>query len=286
MAGASPENPQPVELDVPNRDASKPGAATRLFLHEITRQEAASRAADALVVLPVGATEQHGPHLPLGTDFLIVENITRAAAQEARRGIDILVAPTVQVGASHHHLPFGGTISLATECYYGALSDMVESLILSGFRRVFILNGHGGNHELIQLVARDLSLRHACNLGAASYWDLARETLAEREPNLRGHFPGHAGEFETSLIMALRPELVAAPLPHRTAEELVHAAIEPAPFRVERHGFWKSIDGFTDSPDLADPELGQRLLEVIVPTVADVFVRFARLPLVGEATRV
>ena len=270
---------------MPNRDASKPGDANRILLHEITRQDAASRAADALVVLPVGATEQHGPHLPLGTDFLIVEHITRAAARAARRGIDVLVAPTVQVGSSHHHLPFGGTISLATEHYYSALSDMVESLIQSGFRRIFILNGHGGNHELIQLVARDLALKHACNLGAASYWDLAREALAQREPDLSGHLPGHAGEFETSLIMALRPELVAAPLPHRTAEELTRAAILPAPFRAERHGFWKSIDGFTDSPDLADPELGQRLLEVIVPTVANVFVHFARMPLVGEATQ-
>ena len=160
-----------------NLAASESGAVPRLLLHEITRQETASRATNALVVLPVGATEQHGPHLPLGTDFLIVEHITRAAAQEARRSIDVLVAPTLPFGSSHHHLPFGGTISLSTERYYGALIDMTESLIESGFRRVFILNGHGGNHEIIQLVARDLSLKHAVNLGAASYWDLAREAL-------------------------------------------------------------------------------------------------------------
>ena len=144
-----------------------------------TREEAARRAPDALVVLPVGATEQHGPHLPLGTDFLIVEHVTRAAAQEARASIDVLVAPTFQTGSSHHHLPFGGTISLSTERYYGALRDMTESLIQSGFRRIFIVNGHGGNHELIELVVRDLALSHACNLAAASYWDLAREPLAE-----------------------------------------------------------------------------------------------------------
>jgi creatinine amidohydrolase len=277
---------QPVESDVADREASKPGVATRFLLHEITRQDAASRAADALVVLPVGATEQHGPHLPLGTDFLIVEHVARAAAQEVRRSVDILVTPTFQVGSSHHHLSFGGTISLATERYYGALSDMTESLIQSQFRRIFILNGHGGNHEIIQLAARDLALRHACNLGAASYWDLARKALAKHEPDLLGHFPGHAGNFETSLIMALHPDLVGDPRPHRTAEELARTAILPSPYRAERHGFWQSIDGFTDSPDLASPELGQRLLEVIVPAVADTFVHFARLPLVAGTDQI
>src|SRR5215212_143812 len=187
-----------------------PSESPRFLLHEITRGEAARRAPGALVVLPVGATEQHGPHLPLGTDFLIVEHVTRAAAHEARASVDVLVAPTFQTGSSHHHLPFGATISLSTERYYGALRDMTESLIQSGFRHIFIVNGHGGNHELIQLVVRDVALSHPCNLAAASYWDLAREPLAAGASDLRERLPGHAGVFETSLIMALRPELVAS----------------------------------------------------------------------------
>jgi creatinine amidohydrolase len=271
---------------VTNRDASEPGQPARLLLHEITRQEAAQRAANALVVLPVGAAEQHGPHLPLGTDFLIVEHITRAAAQEARVRVDVLAAPTFHIGSSHHHLPFGGTISLSTERYYGALSDMTESLIKSGFRRIFILNGHGGNHEIIQLVARDLALKHQVNIGAASYWDLAGETLAEHKPDLRGRLPGHAGAFETSLIMALHPDLVIKPLPHRAAEELARTTIPPSPFRAERHGFWQGIDGFTDSPDQASAERGQRLLEIIVAAVAAALVRFAHLPLIGDDPQV
>ncbi|MBW3634329.1 MAG: creatininase family protein [Chloroflexi bacterium] len=266
------------------RNADESRDATPFLLHEITRRQAAARAANALVVLPVGATEQHGPHLPLGTDYLIVEHITREAAREARQWVDVLVAPTLHVGSSHHHLPFGGTISLATERYYGALCDMVESLVESGFRRIFILNGHGGNHEIIQLVARDLALKHPVNLGAASYWDLAREVVAEREPDLHGRFPGHAGVFETSLIMALRPDLVDEPRPHRTEEELARTIIPTDQFRAERHGFWLSIDGYTDSPDLASAELGRRLLGGIVPAVAGALVHFAHLPLVGGET--
>jgi creatinine amidohydrolase len=259
-----------------------PSVSPRVLLHEINRTEAAQRAPSALAVLPVGATEQHGPHLPLGTDFLIVEHVTRAAAQEARASVDVLVAPTFQTGSSHHHLPFGGTISLSTERYYGALRDMTESLIQSGFRRIFIVNGHGGNHELVELVVRDLALSHACNLAAASYWNLAREPLAERLPDLHQRLPGHAGAFETSLIMALHPELVASPLPHRTEEDQERTTVLPAPFRAERHGFWQSIDGYTDSPDHASAERGQRLLEIIVAAVAAALVRFAEMPLVGD----
>ena len=264
-----------------SRDARETRDATPFLLREITRREATARAATSLVVLPVGATEQHGPHLPLGTDFLIVEHITLEAAREARSTVDVLVAPTLHVGSSHHHLPFGGTISLSTERYYGALSDMVESLIESGFRRIFILNGHGGNHEIIQLVARDLALKHPVNLGAASYWDLAREAVAKREPDLHGRFPGHAGVFETSVVMALRPDLVVEPRPHRTAEELARTIVPQDQFRAERYGFWLSIDGYTDSPDLASPEWGRRLLAVIVPAVTGALVRFAQLPLVA-----
>lgn len=263
--------------------ATGSGDSGRFLLHELTREESAARAGEVLVVVPVGATEQHGPHLPLGTDFLIVEHVARAAAQSARSGgrLDVVVAPTFPFGSSHHHLPFGGTVSLATERYYGALRDMAASLIRSGFRRIFIVNGHGGNQDLMELVARDLALEHPVNLAAASYWDLARETVVG-SGLLNAMLPGHAGVFETSLILALRPELVAQPLPHRDDAELARVAIPHTSFRAERAGFWEDIDGFTDSPDEASAELGQRLLALIVPPVAEAFAAFARLPLVDR----
>jgi creatinine amidohydrolase len=258
------------------------GSGNGLLLHEITRVEAAERAPGALAVLPVGATEQHGPHLPLGTDLFAVEHIARVAAREARREIDVLVTPTLPFGSSHHHFPFGGTISLSTERYYSAMADMVESLIVDGFRRVFVLNGHGGNHELIQLVARDLALRHPVNIGAASYWELARAACLESDPDLGVNLPGHAGLFETSLIMALRPDLVRAPIPERSDAERERARVPTTPFRAERAGWWVGLDGFTDGPHLASAERGERLLGIIVPAVADAFVQFARMPLLAS----
>ena len=125
-----------------------------ILLHELTREKARELAPHTLLVLPVGAVEQHGPHLPVGTDYLTVEHVARGAAEQAQKAISVLVAPTLPFGSSHHHLSFGGTLSLATETYYRVLADLGESMIVSGFRSLVLINGHGGNHELIQLVAR------------------------------------------------------------------------------------------------------------------------------------
>src|SRR5262245_57960406 len=156
----------------------------RTLFEELTREELRSIAPDALVILPVGAVEQHGPHLPVGTDYFVVERIARAAATELAKDIPALVAPTMPFGSSHHHFPFGGTLSLSTETYYRVLYDLAESLIVDGFRRIFMLNGHGGNHELIQLVARDLALKHAAHLAAASYWTIAWDALVAAQAHI------------------------------------------------------------------------------------------------------
>lgn len=251
-----------------------------LLFNEITRVECAERAPGALAVVPVAATEQHGPHLPLGTDTFLVETVARQAAAQAASEIDVLVTPTLAVGSSHHHFPFGGTLSLESETYYRTVRDIVVSLIRDGFSRVFVINGHGGNHELIQVVVRDLALEHRANLAAASYWDLAREALAAQAPDVTGRLPGHAGYFETAMLMAVRPDLVRTPLPQRSAEEIARAAVPGTPYRLERFGHWASIGGHTDSPLDATPEVGQRLLGIVVPPVAATFVEFARLPLI------
>jgi creatinine amidohydrolase len=180
------------------------------------------------------------------------------------------VAPTLPFGSSHHHLPFGGTMSLATETYYATVRDLVASLIGGGFRRVLVVNGHGGNHELLQVVVRDLALRYPVNLAALSYWLPAADALASLHAELPGRFPGHAGAFETSLILALRPELVRLPLPERESREIAALPTQPAGWRLERHGTWQAIDGFTDSPALADAERGRASFDVIVQALAAV----------------
>ena len=243
-----------------------------LLLEELTRDEARAQAVDALIVVPVGATEQHGPHLPVGVDAFTVTHIARTAATEAAQHVPVIVAPTLAFGSSHHHLPFGGTMSLGTETYYRVLVDLLESLIAGGFRRMFVLNGHGGNNELIQLAARDLALKHRVNIAAASYWTIAADALVAAQATPTTELPGHSGEFETSLMLALRPDLVRDPRPDRP--DAPPAVVRPAAYRAELHGAWQAIAGFTDRPALARAEQGQRYLDAIVGQVALAFVEF------------
>jgi creatinine amidohydrolase len=245
-----------------------------LLFEENTRAELRALAPQALVVLPVGATEQHGPHLPVGTDRFTAEYVARAAAERASAQIPVLVAPTLPFGSSQHHLPFGGTLSLGTETYYRVLCDLCESLIMSGFRRIFILNGHGGNNELIQLAVRDMAFKHNAQLAAAAYWTIAWEALVAEEAHQHAGLPGHAGAFESSLVLALRPELVREPRPHRDNPPDTDTRNFNAPYRAEQHGAWQRMNGYTDSPDQADAERGQRYLEAIVQAVAAALIEF------------
>lgn len=246
----------------------------RLLLQEITRTEARTRAAETLLVWPVGAVEQHGPHLPVGTDYLTIEFLARNAAMKAATQIPVLVAPTLPFGSSHHHLPFGGTMSISTDGYYRVAYELAESLIISGFRKIFIVNGHGGNNELLQLITRDLGLKHPASLAAASYWTVAWDALVALDAHKPGRLPGHAGAFETSVMMALHPELVQEPRPHRDNVASTDPRSFYRPYRAEHHGSWQAIDGYSDSPDRGDAQRGKAYVAAIVDTLAAAMVEF------------
>lgn len=233
--------------------------ATYRLLQELTRTEAKQLGPDAVLVFPTGATEQHGPHMPVGTDHFAVEHVARAAAEHAAADVPVVVAPTLPFGSSHHHLPFGGTMSMSTDTYFRAVYDLCESLIIGAYKRILILNGHGGNHELVQLVARDLALKHPVHMAAASYWNIAWDALVAEDANGPGMLPGHAGYFETSLVMALRPELVREPRPHRDKVSGTDARGFRS-IRIESHNRWQAMDGFSDSPDRASAERGTAFL--------------------------
>jgi creatinine amidohydrolase len=248
----------------------------RLLFAEMTREQLRAAVPETTVVLPLGATEQHGPHLPAGTDFFTVEHLARAAAERASSEIAITVAPALPFGSSDHHLIFGATLSLRTETYYRVLTDLVRSLVTDGFRRIFLLNGHGGNHELAELAARDVSLELPARIAAASYWTIAWDALVAVQAHLGCRLPGHAGAFETSMMLSLRPELVASERPHRDYTEDTDPRSFHAPYRHERHNFWKEIDGYSDSPDRASAEVGHGYCEAIIDALAKTFVEFAK----------
>jgi creatinine amidohydrolase len=246
-----------------------------MLFHELTREELNARTASSIVLLPTGATEQHGPHLPTGTDTYAIEHIVRSAAARTADRVPVLVAPTLPFGCSPHHLQFGGTMSLSSQTYYAIIRDLVESLITAGFNRVLVINGHGGNHELIQLVVRDLALEYPVNLGAASYWQMSMPELLETGSPALGRTPGHAGNFETSLIMALQPDLVIEPRPSRNDDPSLIDQVElTSRLRIERHDAWQRFDGYTDSPANASAESGQTYLEAAITGVASAIAAF------------
>ena len=239
-----------------------------VFLNELTRDEVQAVAPQAIAVVPTAATEQHGPHLPIMTDSCIVAAVAERAAQAA--SVPVLVAPVVSYGISAHHFPFPGVMSLSTESFIGVLNDLGDSLARSGFRRVFILNGHGGNDEAIRLAARWIGRERKLICAAASYWTLAWSALADEGRVFdTGLLPGHAGGFETALMQALRPDLLEGttmPPPASTAIPRPEPAARPL---IVRPDAWEGMTGgYSDDPARATREAGERFLAIIAREVA------------------
>jgi creatinine amidohydrolase len=233
----------------------------------LTREEVAAIAPDALLVLPVGSTEQHGPHLATATDALLATAIAERAGAAAARPETILLAPTLAYGASAHHLPFGGTLSLGVATFQLVLADLLASAASAGVRRVFVLNGHGGNAAACVIAVAEASREHGLVAATAMASDLVDPQAID------GPLHGHAGSFETSLLLALDPGRVhvdrARPSPGGGARR------RPQGLVVAEPGRWQELDGFTDRPDEASAERGEQALAACVAAVAAAFEHLA-----------
>ncbi len=159
-----------------------------------------------VVLIPTGSLEQHGPALPLFTDTLLVTSVAEAVERELAS--QVLLTPTLWLGASGHHLRFSGTLSADFDPYEGAIESVVKSLLPHGFHKFYVLNGHGGNKEPNGRVVRVLKAAHPeVTFGNAAYYDFIEAKVAEV---LTGPLKQirHACEAETSLMMHLHPGLV------------------------------------------------------------------------------
>ncbi len=172
-----------------------------MIFNEMTRPELNVVDKNAIVVLPLGSTEQHGLHLPVNTDTKTVEAISREL--EHRLPDKVLLAPTNWLGHSPHHLEFGGTISLNYNIYSAMLIEIIECFRAMGYQKILMLNGHGGNGMPMSIAQQEMKLRDPkLMLCACNYWELARnEILSIREGGK--YAMGHACEMETSLYMFL-----------------------------------------------------------------------------------
>jgi creatinine amidohydrolase len=177
-----------------------------VLLSELTSPDVKKAIGDGkLVIIPVGSTEQHGPHLPLDTDIVNAFEISKRAAEN----VGALVAPPLYYGISPHWMNFPGTMSIDERTFVAAVTQICNSLTRHGFKKIVILNGHGGNRSAIETIAQNVAEANAgkCLIAAFSYWDVsAQEIDALRESPYGGM--GHACELETSLQLHLRSELV------------------------------------------------------------------------------
>lgn len=213
----------------------------------------------SLVVIPIAAVEQHGPHLPTGTDTILCTAV--AEAVESRLASEVVLTPTYWLGASAHHTRLGATFDCSLEKYITTLCELAGSMLDDGFVRVMFLNGHGGNVDPMRVAVRILQSQYAgCLLAAGSYWCVADELM---KTTLTGDhkFVGHACEFETSLMLHLRPELVDTSQ-LADAGELITDQIDGV--LLSRDMKQRTAQGFTGRPDLATADKGKQLLEGIV----------------------
>lgn len=224
-----------------------------------------------VTVIPTGSIEQHGPHLPLDTDAFLAGEVALAASRQARANGHVIVTPTVRYGSSEHHMAFPGTLTLQATTFRNQIREVCASVLHHGFRRVLIVNGHGGNTALLANVVQQLGFEHDGRFAFLNYWDAAQEVAEQIRESATGGM-GHAGEFETSLMMYLRPEQVREERIRREIVEPLYASQQLDLFmKGPLTAHWKthelSKSGVMGAPDLANPSKGKQLFEACVEGV-------------------
>jgi creatinine amidohydrolase len=162
-----------------------------------------------VAVLPLGATEQHGPHLPLSVDQCLVDGILAETLPRLPAGLPVLVLPTQQVGYSPEHAGFRGTLSLPAQTVMDTWFALGESVARAGLKKLLLFNAHGGQVSLMDIVARELRGRCGLIVYSCSWWNLPLGNAVTGLFSADEHrFGVHAGEIETSLMLALRQQHV------------------------------------------------------------------------------
>lgn len=238
-----------------------------------------------VVLVPLGSLEQHGQHLPLLTDSMLGGEI--AGRVEAALPDTVLLLPMQWLGSSHHHLKFPGTISLPSDLYIDMVVCICESILSAGFRRIFLQISHGGNEVPCQEVIYRMMLKHRERedfwIASAGYWSIADEAM--RLPEMGTDRLTHACEYETSMVLALRADLVDMQqalghtirlrskyyFPDLTTRRNNKVNIS-LPFEQMTHS------GAVGSPELATVAKGQQLFDAVSAKVLDFVREFAHWP--------
>ncbi len=243
-----------------------------------TEIEAMPDRANTVIIQPIGAIEQHGPHLPLAVDAAIAQAVLGRALAQLDTQIPAYALPTLYYGKSNEHWHFPGTVTLTTETLLATLREVGESLYRAGFRKWVLLNAHGGQPQIMEIVARDLHQVYADFLVFPLFvWrvpNVAAELLTAKELELGIH----AGDAETSLLLAMLPEQVRmeraiAEYPHGLPDNSVLSMEGNLPFAWTTRDLSRS--GVLGDPTTASREKGDRIWDSLaagwVQTLQDVY---------------
>ncbi|MGL4610522.1 MAG: creatininase family protein [Trueperaceae bacterium] len=230
---------------------------------------------NGVLLLPVGAIEQHGPHLPVATDTLLVTNVLKRALQLLPQNVAAWRLPALSYGKSNEHTDFPGTISLTGETFFAVLKDVARSVARAGFRRLAFVNGHGGNSALLEVAARDIRAETGLMVFCIqpSFWMEPPFEISEQEKQ----YGIHAGELETSLVLALQPGIV------KMDHALKHHIKPPMPLFGSVSVAWLTADwsetGVFGDATIADAEKGIALLDHASQRLADVITKISQFEL-------
>ncbi|MFD1677966.1 creatininase family protein [Alicyclobacillus fodiniaquatilis] len=260
-----------------------PERVSERFLGRYSTTEITQMADDGGVVLiPLGATEQHGPHLPLFTDTLIVQSLVAGVLADLPENHPFYFIYPLAYSYSMEHIDFPGTISLSAETTMKLLMDVADALAKSGFRKIVFLNGHGGNVGLLHVVAREIRIKTGISPFVISGGSLMEKGMFDEVESRHGI---HAGAYETALLQSLIPNWVDTALSEAEYPAFVkregQLSIEGS-FAVA----WKTKDlsasGVIGDPNQATPEMGGHLFSAMVAKLADVLMEIAQFDAVEE----
>ena len=242
-------------------------------------EEMSSREVDRLdrdrtvIVLPLGSVEQHGHHMPLGTDTMLAHAVALAAAKKLAGCVCVLPPPWY--GFSAHHMRFAGSISLRSETLMAVVEDIVASITQHGFKRILLVNGHGGNAGVVDVLSSALGHKHygKARIAGLTYFQLARQAIARLRQSDTGGM-GHACEFETAMLLHLRPELVAldeaqVTYPDPGSSYLSTDLLGSSAIRTYLDFADLSSSGTLGDPSLATPEKGARFFAAVTDELVD-----------------
>lgn len=261
-----------------------PSRPSRYWSDLSTRDFAQLDTARAIAVLPVAAVEQHGPHLPVSVDADLVDGVVAASLPHLSADLPVLFLPTQAVGLSPEHQRFPGTLTLSSHTVIQLWTEIGESVARAGVKKLLLLNSHGGQVSVLDIVARDLRARLDMLVYSTSWFNLPLGEAAEQFSAEEHRFGIHAGQIETAMMLALKPERVAmAQAQHFASASQQRAAAFPilGNGKSAKLG-WQMQDynpaGAVGNAAAATAEQGQALLQAAGRALAQLLAEIDRLP--------